>query len=585
MIVRYIFLQLISLIILTEAFSQREDYNWLLGSCNPLSDSTWSRIHWIFNDQDVYLEKREYKVDHKMQYTNSSISNKNGQLLFYTNGLSIFNRKYEPMPNGDGLNPGKYANSNKDYGYDLEGGAIILPWPGHPGKYFVFHLTTDNIPFVWYSLDLFTTLVDMSLDNGLGDVVYKNKSVHHDSLVNGSLSACRHANGRDWWIPCFYYSGRKCLMFLLDPGGVKLHHIQSIPFHFEPSGNGQAQFSPDGSKYSFFHRNSASYREFFLADFDRCNGRFSNPEYHTVNKFELVGVGFSPNSNFLYMATAAELYQMDLTEPNPFENRLRIDSIDGFESFPLFPSYFSFMQLAPDGKIYINNGRSPDRISTINKPDLKGKACEVLQHNIHITSNATLPNFPFFRLGALQNSSCDTLNKLPVADWTYIPDNTDNYKIKFSDQSNYEISEWQWDFGDLNSVSDTSSLKNPEYIFPGDGIYEVCLIVKNPSGADTLCKSINITHVSAEDIAEANARIKIWPNPSNGQITIQFPKNILIDKSFLSIQDINGKPVYTDRAILDSRKTLTLDLKPGVYFVIVNNYAGSKYYSRLVVLE
>jgi hypothetical protein len=313
------------------------------------------------------------------------------------------------MPNGNGLNPGEFADNSKDRGYRLFGGALILPWPHHSNQYFIFHMTTNRIPFVWYSLNLLTTLVDMNQNMGIGDVLYKNKSLYSDSLLNGSLTACRHANGRDWWIPSFYYRGGQCFMFLLDPSGIKLHHIQDIPFEFSPSGSGQAHFSPDGSKYSFAHFNSQNYREFFIANFDRCKGEFSNIQYDTFSLFHWTGVAFSPSSKFLYLSTGVELYQLDLNHPNPFKTKLKIDSIDGFESFPLFPSYFFLMQLAPDGKIYINNGTSPSYLSTIEKPDMKGKACDVRQHNIHITSNVTLPNFPYFRLGALKGSPCDTI--------------------------------------------------------------------------------------------------------------------------------------------------------------------------------
>jgi hypothetical protein len=39
----------------------------------------------------------------------------------------------------------------------------------------------------------------MTLDNGLGAVVSKNNILFSDSLTM-NLFACRHANGRDWWL-------------------------------------------------------------------------------------------------------------------------------------------------------------------------------------------------------------------------------------------------------------------------------------------------------------------------------------------------------------------------------------------------
>lgn len=583
------FLQVLSMLFIawTALFGQREDYNWMLGRCSPLSDSTWSRIHWRFADNKFYSENRTYKVEHILDYTNASISDSLGNLLFYTNSLSVFNRHYEKMPNGEGLNPGRYANSSQETGYKLDNGAIILPWPENPGKYFIFHVTTDNIPFVWYSLNLFTTLVDMELDQGNGDVVYKNQSVYADSLVNGSLSACRHANSRDWWLPCFYYSGKKCFVFLLDPTGVRLHHIQEIPYSLEPSGRGQSQFSPDGSHYAFFHINSQSYREFLLADFDRCAGSFSNIEYGSMPRFDIAGLAFSPKSKYLYLATAYELYQLDLTEKDAFKKRMRIDSIDGFSSFPLFPSYFGTMQLAPDDKIYINNGRGPDYLSTIEKPDLKGKDCDVRQHNIHITSNATIPNFPYFRLGPMEGSPCDTLarGRLPVARWGSAQDSTHQLLVNFTDSSFYQVKQWNWNFGDPLSVENESTLQHPVHEFSTEGIYNVCLVSGNNIGTDTFCKQLNIKVVSTKDKStqfDIKQLIRISPNPFGDYLQIKLANQTKVHYAFYNIL---GEKVKLGSLDEMDQIIQTSDLPIGIYRILFTSEGTIMQGGSLVKLE
>ncbi|MBK9107213.1 MAG: T9SS type A sorting domain-containing protein [Saprospiraceae bacterium] len=568
----------------TALFAQWEDYNWMLGASSPQSDSTWSRIHWTFKDDNSYSEYRTYKVEHLLEFTNASISDNSGKLLFYTNGRSVFNRDYQKMPNGDGLNPGRYANSSMETGYKLIHGAIILPWPEHPGKYFIFHVTTDNIPFVWYSLNLFTTLVDMDLDLGKGDVVYKNKSVYADSLVNGSLSACRHANGRDWWLPSFYYSGKKCFMFLLDPTGVSLHHVQDIPHTFETSGRGQSQFSPDGTRYAFFHQNSYSYREFFLADFDRCTGLFTNIEYSTMPRFDIAALAFSPNSRFIYLGTAYELYQLDLSKKDAFKNRLRVDSIDGFSSFPLFTSYFSFMQLAPDQKIYINNGRGPDYLSTIEKPDLEGKDCDVRQHNIHITSNATIPNFPYFRLGAMDGSLCDTLarGRLPLAQWSAKKDSTKPLKVNFTDSSLYQVREWYWNFGDPGSGLNESRLPNPAHEFSKDGMYNVCLVVKNEIGTDTFCNNVNVEIVSTNDMYrdhETLKEIQIIPNPFSEYIHINIPTR---KKLKYQLYNMLGSQLRIDELNNENNTIEMKEYPNGIYRIVILEEEKKIYTSLLM---
>jgi hypothetical protein len=425
----YLLLPVFLIVEWPEAFCQKEDYHWILGYSllNPSSDTNFGRSEFIFSDSSIEI-KKTFKLIHKLDFTNASICDSNGKLLFYTNGLEVYNNNYEVMPNGDDLNPGEFANNSENFGYSQTGGALILPWPGHFNSYFLIHMTTDRIPFKWYSLNLLTTLVDMNLENGKGNVVYKNKSVYSDSLGLGSLTACRHANGRDWWIPSFYYSGKKCFLFLLDPNGIRLHHVIDIPFNFESSGSGQATFSPDGTKYSFIHTNSLGFREFYLAHFDRCDGVFTKQYYSTINGSDPRGVAFSAKSLFLYLATGTKLFQLDMSEDIPFQTKLLVDTIDGFESIPSFPSYFHLMQLAPNGKIYICNGRSPKHLSTIENPDLKGTDCNIKQHNIEITANSTMPNLPYFRLGAIIGSTCDTLTN------TEHPqnDSTNIYKIQFN---------------------------------------------------------------------------------------------------------------------------------------------------------
>lgn len=396
------------ILIWSEVFSQKEDYHWMLGYSlfSPVSDTNYGRAELIFSNKTLNV-KKTFQCINKLNFTNASICDTNGKLLFYTNGLEIFNNEHKIIVNGDSLNPGELAISNECCGYTLESGVLILPRPKKVNEYFIIHHIIDRSGIEYFALNMLSTLVDMHDKKGI--VVYKNNSFFSDSLMQGSLTACRHANGRDWWIPSFNFRGNKCYFFILDPEGLRYHHDQNISFSFSGSGRGQANFSPDGTKYTFINRNNNNNREFFLADFDRCSGYFSKMSLDTIDKFEAMGVAFSPNSELLYLALEKELYQLVLYEPNPFKNKIKIDSIDGFESFPGFPSYFFLMQLAPDNKIYICNGRGPTYLSTIEFPDRRGKSCKVMQHNISIVANSSMPNFPYFRLGAAKGTVCDSL--------------------------------------------------------------------------------------------------------------------------------------------------------------------------------
>ncbi len=563
------------LVLLTEApsvFSQREDYHWLLGykSFKPSPDTSWGRCEFIFSDTSLKIVKT-HNIINKLDFTNASISDSSGHLLFYTNGLEVYDKNYNIMPNGDDLNPGTYADNNEAIGYTVNGGALILPWPEHKDYYFIFHHTIDVDTRVWdwHAGNMLTTLVNMNLNNGLGDVVYKNKSVYKDNLTYGALTACRHSNGRDWWILCPYYTGKKMFIFLLDPNGLNIFKIQDFPFELSP-GSGQSVFSPDGKKYSFIHF-ADDYREFFLCDFDRCTGEISNFNYSQIPKFDLCGVAFSPNNKYLYLATGVFLYQLDMNDSDPFKSKIQIDSIDGFQSFPQFPSYFTFMQLAPNGKIYICNGRGPKYLSTIEQPNLKGKACNLRQHNISIVANSTIPNFPYFRLGAMEGSTCDTLarGRLPIADWNGKKDSLNHLRFDFTDQSLYEVREWNWDFGDFSSTDNKSNLQNPNHTFSKDGMYNICLTVKNINGADTLCNIINTETVSTQNSNFVKIPIiNISPNPCTDFFNVN-----LIDPSseniIIQLYNNLGEKIKSKTLNKGTNYISTQELLTGIYVITV----------------
>jgi len=108
-----------------------------------------------------------------------------GNLLFYTNTTECFNSNYEVMPNGDsltgmGLGGGLgHAGANQ--------GACIVPMIDSPGKYYVFILTAHSLGSV--SSPLYYSVVDMSLDGGLGDIVPGRKNIllhegpHHEGMI------------------------------------------------------------------------------------------------------------------------------------------------------------------------------------------------------------------------------------------------------------------------------------------------------------------------------------------------------------------------------------------------------------------
>ena len=220
------------------------------------------------------------------------------------------------------------------------------------------------------------------------------------------IDRARHANGRDWWllvprwgVDIGYYT------LMITPDTIQQTNYQVFPF--DGLQGGQACFSPDGSKYIISYWWGVA---FF--DFDRCSGllTFIDHKYFGSSIFCL-GASISPNSRYAYVTLGGnEILQYDLNASNIVASEQIVATYDGFQAPAGWNTNFWMHQIGPDGKIYINTTSTTMALHTIESPDSVGVACNVQQHSILLPKfNATLPNFPNYRLGALTGSPCDTL--------------------------------------------------------------------------------------------------------------------------------------------------------------------------------
>lgn len=340
-------------------------------------------------------------------FTGTNITDSSGNLLFATNGVIIMNNSNDTMVNGIGLNPSQYTNSFID-GLRLVQPNIILPDLYDPNRYYLFHMTFDQTSPTFKAEYFYMSNIDISMNNGEGEVVIKNYILKQGVYVPNRLTACKHANGRDWWIVVVEIYGTEFYFFLLTPNGPIYSHSQSIGSRI---GAGQAVFSPDGTRYGSYVTDD----DFEIFDFDRCSGTFSNRRHVVINDSMVsFGASFSPNSRYLFGSSAKYLYQVDATSNQPDTTLTTVAVWDGtFSPNPPFATSFYMQQLADDGKIYLTTGNSTDKLHVIDSPDSAGLDCNVLQHSIALpTLNVTVPNHPNYNLGPLIGSGCDTLTHI-----------------------------------------------------------------------------------------------------------------------------------------------------------------------------
>lgn len=389
--------------------AQKEDYNWITGGFFE-PDSAFANTQMNFSGEQFQADL-VYKFN-PFRWTNSSISDSSGNLLCYTNGVYLFSHNHQKMLSSNAFQDvGQYG----PLGYGVDLGALLLPLPGTDGKVVMLDGKHHNLitKIVYHPIRY--TLADMSLNNGLGKVILnKIEQDEPDTFNVGQISACRHANGRDWWILLQKDSINEYATYRLTPEGLVFDHYQTIGETLYNSA-GQSVFSPDGRWYAFYGNwDWWPYKTgLYLYRFDRCTGLLSEPLFKQYEDgIQANGAAISPNSRFLYVSQWDKVLQYDLLAPDILASETVVAEYDGFLDERDFPTRFYKFLLAPDGRLYGNIPNYNSRyLHVIDQPDLPGDSCTVIQHAVFLPTYNTwsLPNVPFYRLYDEQGSPCDTL--------------------------------------------------------------------------------------------------------------------------------------------------------------------------------
>lgn len=515
----------------------------------------------------------------------AAISDKEGQLVAYTNGCRILNRHHEGMLNGDTLNPGKVYEEFCTVGhfssYPLWQPCIFLPKPGSDSLYYLFHLRDDD--YLWNPMNLMYSIVDASAAGGDGVVISKNTSVLSDSIfLAGYVTATRHANGRDWWVVVPRRFSHNKHVSLLTAEGVTYQGMQdfdglNIPID-TPYCCSQTAFSADGSKY--FHNSPNS---LFILDFDRCTGTMSNPIRldWAAQSSRGFGVATSPNSRFLYHSNGNYVEQYDLWATDLLASKQVVAAYDGF----MAPNQTGFFQMmpGPDGKIYIVTTATNNILHVIHNPNAAGLACTVEQHALTLPARQSylINNFANYNLGPIDGASCDTLgiNNLPIARFKWNrADSLSPQHIAFTDYSYHTPTTWHWDFGNGSSGQDTS----PVHVYSAAGVYSVCLTVCNDYACDTTCQEVKIKTVATNTLEGPRKKVNLSPNPAHSYITVKGPWT---GKGNLSLVDLQGR-ILLKKAFSGAEFVMELDfnLPSGLYWVKIQTDDGEAYIEKLFIL-
>lgn len=298
----------------------------------------------------------------------ASIANADGQLLFYTDGDRIYNRTHQIMPNGVLFYGLPYPLWGAGPIYSSTQSSLILPVPGDSLKYYVFSLASSAFGYLWYSI------VDMSLDNGLGDVAANKKNI---MLNNGPLTEKMTAvrgNNCNVWLMVHNQATNNYLAFEINASGINTTPVSS-PAMAPTSSVGGIKFSHDRLRMAAasYGDNNGLQQALSLYAFDPGTGILNfELQLDTVGPY--YGTCFSPDNSKLYATNyGGSLFQFDLSQPTNAAIILSKTLVG--------TSANGDLKLGPDERIYFSNAGG-SFIGSINQPNLPGVASTVVSNAI-----------------------------------------------------------------------------------------------------------------------------------------------------------------------------------------------------------
>jgi hypothetical protein len=502
------------------AYSQKQAWKWYFGS-NAAMDFSSGVPEVLYNSVMYQYEG------------SSSIADENGELLFYTDGLTVWNKEHEVMQNGSGLLGD--ASSTQS--------SLVVPKPYSDSIYYLF--TTSGY-WAHYSE------IDITLDGGLGAVT-GNKNILISNNSAEKLAGVHAYNDVDFWVAIHQNNNNTFLAYYVDSNGVNTTPVVSIVGNQLIGNIGQLQFSPNGKRAAMASYSSPNSETVDVFDFNDTTGVLSSHiGLPTPGYFQTYGLEFSPNSQLLYSGANPgynQVHQWNLAAGD-VNDIIASDVVVGTTLGDC-----GSLQLGPDGKIYVAQYVSY-YVGVINFPDSVGTACDWNEYAVNLSPGQCqlgLPNFvvniAFSPPGATAFGSAT-------------PEICQKFCLDFLDSSLNSPVSWEWIFegGSPSSSSD----QNPTGIcYSVAGNYDVTLITTTAAGlSDTLTQTNYVTVFETPP----------FPTITQTDYTLTSSEAVSYQWQFNAV-DIPGATEQTYQV-----------LQTGVYTVVITDENGCKNSTSLYVL-
>lgn len=400
------------------SFSQKQTDKWYFGNGGALDFATGTPSV-IAPGNGSYAPSEGCSV----------ISDAAGNLLFYTDGMNVYDKTHSLMANGSGLNGGLSSTQ----------AALIVLQPGSNGIYYIF--TTDD--FVGAN-GLQYSIVDMNLASGNGSVTVKNTMLM--TPMTEKVAAVKDPFNNRYWILAHQWGNISFNAYALTGSGLASPVISNVgTAHTGTPQNsyGQMKFNSCGNKIAL----TVSYLDIWeLLDFNTNTGVVSNAQtfYQTDKTY---GIEFSAEASKVYVSTYdanKTLVQYDVSLPTTMAIATSEATIS------TTPATYG-LQIGNDGKIYVDKGFS-QYVGVVNTPSLAGIACNYQDMQVDldpmfngIQAALSLPGFPanyFMPVGFTCPAVLTGVNEISVKDplpAIYPNPSVNDFSIHTSTTNTFEV--------------------------------------------------------------------------------------------------------------------------------------------------
>jgi len=460
---------------ITSLQAQLEYSNWIWGDSNQL----------VFTANSATPQTGPSFIPYgSSPRGHASISDRNGQLLFYISADTIMDR------NGDSIANGRLKNAR---------GVSICPLPCNDSLYYVFSTAgiDNNNPV---TMGLFYQIVNVRGNGGLGSIYQQSTML--DSTVNQALdfSITRHSNNTDYWIALRNKHDTNSAMhaWQITDSGIVANPVSSLYETFPNAAIYYSlnDFSPHGGYYaqSFQTSGTGGISQTRLLSFDNSTGQFqligTFNEANLSSPNENHSVAFSPDGSKLYCVSAYRaLWQFDLSSGNASTMLNSGQDIAAYSTN--FPNGMAGLRLGMNGKIYVTRAfgnNATTYLGVINNPNDTGSACNFTLDGLQCDQKTyvVLPSI-IHNLFVPREIEHDSLECT-----------SDTTTFSFDNYAYFDSAQWFIDTGAAQVMVSSDSLA--QYVFDSAGVFPIMAVSYSGCRLDTFYDTVTVLLTPAPDL-------------------------------------------------------------------------------------